>query len=225
MTLADRIREARKAKDMSQAALATAVGLTQQAIGQIETGATKVPASWRELARVLEIPEEEFAELMREGQRDSRRDRGSAPAGARAPMPPIRPYRKIPVLGRVAGSPFGEGHLIMNQTVDQTECPPWLDEAEEAYALYVVGESMVPRFLPGELIFVHPWRQPRPGDYVVAQIKNSDSTEISGYVKQLVRADKRGVLVRQLFPKEEDLPIFPTSSVLKLHKIIIPGLN
>ncbi|MDF2809538.1 MAG: Repressor protein [Microvirga sp.] len=235
MNIAELVRETREKKGWSQTRLAEEAGISQQAVTQIETGATKAPTnSWRRIASALEIPEELFAELMRDAQRGARRERGGAtvryPAVGggllhTAPPMPVRPYRKIPVLGRVAGSPFGEGHLIMNQTVDQTDCPPWIDDAVDSYALYVVGASMIPRFYPGEMVFVHPWKQPRPDDFVVAQIRDPNTDDIFGYVKQFIGFDKKGLRLRQFNPKLEDLAPFPAGDVHALHKIIIPGLG
>lgn len=236
MNIAELVREAREKKGWSQTRLAEEAGISQQAVTQIETGVTKAPTnSWRRIASALDIPEETFAELMRGAQREARHARGGAtvrttsaggsPSRFAIPGATTRPYRKIPVLGRVAGSPFGEGHLIMNQTVDQTDCPPWIDDAVDSYALYVVGPSMIPRFYPGEMVFVHPWKQPRPDDFVIAQIRDPNTDDIFGYVKQFVGFDKKGLRLRQFNPKVEELAPFPAGDVHALHKIIIPGLG
>ena len=168
---------------------------------------------------------------MRDAQRDARLAKNGATVRSTGnpalPFAVVRPSlapRKIPVVGRVAGSPYGEGHLIMTEVIDQTDCPPWLEDVQDAYALYVVGTSMVPRFYPGEMVFIHPWRQPRPDDFVVAQIRDSATDELHGYVKQFVGFDKKGLRLRQFHPKL-DLPTIPAGTVHALHKVTIPGLG
>lgn len=229
MKLAAMVREARERKDLTQRQLAELVGVSQQAIGQVETGASKRPAFWRKLAAALDLPEESVAELMRDSQRRERVERGSPliRASGRGGFEVVRhasSYKKIPVMGRVAGSPVGDGHLIIGDAVDRTDCPPWLEDAQDAYALFVVGESMIPRFYPGELIYVHPNRQPRRDDFVVAQIRQPGGGDVFGYVKQFVRMDGKSLVLRQFYPKIEELE-FPADSVDAIHKIIIPGLG
>ncbi len=53
-TLADRVREAREEKGMSQAALARACGVNQQTIQKVETGRTLQPGFILELADALD---------------------------------------------------------------------------------------------------------------------------------------------------------------------------
>lgn len=51
----------------------------------------------------------------------------------------------------------------------------WWSTCPSAYALRVRGESMSPRYLPGEFVGVDPCADPAPSDEVIVQLKNGQS--------------------------------------------------
>lgn len=53
--LGARIKVARKARNMSQGALGDAIGMTQQAIGSLEKGATESTTKLNQIAKVLDV--------------------------------------------------------------------------------------------------------------------------------------------------------------------------
>ncbi len=107
----------------------------------------------------------------------------SFPQGLSDPMP-----RNLPVFGTVAGGELGDGSFQLTpDVVEYVRRPPALAGAPDAYALYVEGESMVPKFEPGDLVFVHPGRKPLPGDYVVIQEPDTRNGEPRSFIKKLVR--------------------------------------
>jgi phage repressor protein C with HTH and peptisase S24 domain len=63
-------------------------------------------------------------------------------------------------------------------------------------AVYMVGDSMEPRYRAGELLYVHPGRPPTRGSYVLVELKDGHAL-----VKELVKADDQEVVVRQLNPE------------------------
>lgn len=234
MKLKDRVREARRALNLSQGELAEMVGVSTQSIGKIETGKTKKPEnSWEKIADALRIPRDEFARLMDE-QPSATITRIHAPLTIAPPasnidrVVPLRDSpawnRMIPVLGHVAGGAPGRGYIALGGTVEMVPCPPWLANVENAYALYVSGTSMVPRYLPGELVYVHPHKPVSAGDFVVAQIQEPNEPDPHGYVKQFVEWSNDGHLVLRQFQKPE-LIRFDADHVVDLHKIVVPGLT
>jgi len=96
----------------------------------------------------------------------------------------VAPYgpRDLPILGQSRGGDdeyfFGNGADVLSLTYRPIE----LLNVATAYAVYVHGDSMSPRFEPGELLYVDPVRPARPGDDVVIQMQDGH-----GYVKRLVR--------------------------------------
>lgn len=119
------------------------------------------------------------------------------------------PARRIPVYGHAMGGL--EGALILdNIPVDQVECLPGLEFVPDAYAVYVIGDSMAPRYLAGECVYVHPAKQPRKGDYVVVQVAVDGEPSI-GYVKQFVGYIEGSLVLSQLNP--------PTTISFEQHKV------
>ncbi|MFY8106782.1 MAG: XRE family transcriptional regulator [Elstera sp.] len=78
----------------------------------------------------------------------------------------------IPVRGAARGG-LEQEMFWEDGPIDYTARPPCLAQARDAYALYVVGESMMPRFRPGMLLFVNPHRPPRREAGVVVIKRNS----------------------------------------------------
>jgi phage repressor protein C with HTH and peptisase S24 domain len=238
MSIADTVRQAREAKGWTQAQLADAVGISQQAIGLIESGRTKTPtSSWRRIAAALEIPENEMEALINEARTRPRPAYGhlslASDSSSRLPRANVgrmvglahqdHGNKTIPVLGHAAGAAPGRGYIIMGDVIERVACPPWLESVEGAYALYVDGTSMVPRYYPGERVYVHPHKPPSPGDFVVAQVQARDDAEPHGYVKQFKGWDGDLLVLHQFNP---DSPVeFSAKDVLALHKIVVPGLT
>lgn len=72
----------------------------------------------------------------------------------------------IPVRGAARGG--GDQEMFLEDgPIDYAARPPCLAQARDAYALYVVGDSMMPRFRPGMLLFVNPHRPPKRESAVV----------------------------------------------------------
>lgn len=58
--------------------------------------------------------------------------------------------------------------MVMSaEPVDMAERPPSLRHVKGAYGVIVVGESMRPILRPGDVVIVHPHKQPRREDICV----------------------------------------------------------
>ncbi len=70
-TLGERLRESREKKKLSQQELADKVGVSQQAIGKIESGVTQNPRNLKAIAAVLDVAEHwlQFGEVDSNGQK------------------------------------------------------------------------------------------------------------------------------------------------------------
>ena len=70
-TLGDRLRESREKKKLSQQELADKVGVSQQAIGKIESGVTQNPRNLKVIAEVLGVAQHwlQFGEVDSNGQK------------------------------------------------------------------------------------------------------------------------------------------------------------
>lgn len=129
----------------------------------------------------------------------------------------VRPYSygppDLPLLGQVRGGNdqyyFGNGTDVLSYTYRPVE----LLNVKGAYAVYVHGDSMSPRFEQGEMLYVDPIRPARPGDDVIVQMQDGE-----GYVKRLVRRTQRVIVCRQFNPPEE--VEYPAGEVRSIHLII-----
>lgn len=78
-----------------------------------------------------------------------------------------------------------------------------LDLSENAFALEIKGDSMLPEFRPGDRVIIDPAVAPQPGDFVVA--KNGD--EEATFKKYRPRSvSERGDIVFELVPLNDDYP-------------------
>lgn len=215
-----------KELNMTGTELAAKIGSAQQAISELLNGHVAAPRKWREIAKVLNIPEHDMREAMLEAGRDTdkttRLPRSltgkTRPAGA-VPVPAWG-GRKIPVLGQSAGGVGGE-YVFNGTVVDYVPCPPVLDGVDTAYAVYVDGESMVPRYMPGELVYVHPGRPYRRNDDVIVQVAAEDGQDGDsprGFIKRYLRKTATKLVLEQYNPASEIE--FDLSDVVSVHTIV-----
>lgn len=109
-----------------------------------------------------------------------------------------------------------------DHTVRMIARPPALAGAREAYAIFFVGESMLPRFEPGDVGFVDPTRPAGPGDYVLVQLNSGEDDDVvSVLVKKLIRATSRELVLEQFNPAA--IFTVPRSRVARFHRILRPA--
>src|SRR5262249_62124083 len=99
--------------------------------------------------------------------------------------------------------------------------PPSLEGVPDAYAVYVVGDSMEPRYFAGEAVFVNPRLPVRRGDFVVAQVAADESEPPHAYIKRFVAREARSLKLEQFNPRKT--LEFPISRVISVHRIIMGG--
>lgn len=144
-----------------------------------------------------------------------------APAnlGSAVTVPPIATLpRDVKVLGVAAGG--DRGSFVFNgDIVDYVRRPPGLAGASQAFGIYVTGDSMEPKFSPGDLIFVNPARPPRLGDFVVVEmVAERDGAPGPAWLKRLVLRTSTKLVVGQFNPKRDDieLPLAKIKSVFRV---------
>jgi phage repressor protein C with HTH and peptisase S24 domain len=80
--------------------------------------------------------------------------------------------------------------LDLGEVIDHLERPAAIAGDRDAYALTMIGDSMAPRFEPGERILVSPRAPVGIGDYVVVQLRGREGDDEKVklvLVKRLVR--------------------------------------
>ena len=160
-SVGDQIRAARKARGMTQAALANAVGVTQGALTKWELGQNE--PSLDKLARLSEVL--------------------GAPLGAipienipsPPPLPPVEAVavtRRIPVVGMAAAAMYDPA---LSQLCDlwegSEETVPCVIDREGIFALRVQGDSMEPDLHDGDVVAVDPNTLPATGDTAIVCLR------------------------------------------------------
>src|SRR6266481_5282545 len=128
----------------------------------------------------------------------------------------------IPVYGHAVGGKDGEFVLSGNQ-VSEVLAPPNLLHVRDAYGVYVVGDSMEPRYFAGETVFVNPRLPISRGAFVVAQISKGEEAEPRAYVKRFVSQDAKRLRLEQYSPKK--MLEFAMSAVVAIHRIVMSSEN
>lgn len=127
---------------------------------------------------------------------------------------------KIPAYGQaVAGL---DGEFIMNgNLIAYLDAPAGLDESKGAYAVFVAGDSMEPRYYDGETVYVDPTKRPMRGKFVVAQILSKEGEPPLAYIKRFIRHNAEELVLSQFNPVKE--LTFPSGRVVSVHVIVMGG--
>lgn len=126
----------------------------------------------------------------------------------------------IPAYGHAMGGKDGE-FVLNGNTITEILAPAALRNVEDAYAVFVAGDSMEPRYSAGEAVFIHPRLPVRKGDFVVAQIQGKDGEPPLAYVKRFVSMSGERLILEQLNPVKR--LIFNATRVVSIHLIVFSG--
>lgn len=150
---------------------------------------------------------------------EAKQVKGYVPNANTAPMNrlPSAIARDVPVLGAATCSKDGAMIIESDNPIEYLGRPIGAQSVNQLYAIYVHGDSMQPRFLEGELVFVAP-RPARRGDYVVVQATDSKGMRVA-YLKQFNgRTDDGSVELEQLYPPTTIR--IPADRVLSVHLVL-----
>lgn len=178
----NRLRHWRGLRGLTLEQLAAATGTSHQQIQRLERGERRLTLDWMVrlagplgveprdlLPEALSLPTPELAQPI-----VSLKAPRALPQGGLAPD-------LIPVRGAARGG--GDQEMFLEDgPIDHAPRPPCLSQVRDAYALYVVGDSMVPRFRPGMLLFVNPHRPPKR-DSAVVVVKHSAVVLVKAFVE------------------------------------------
>ena len=172
---------------------------------------SRLPETIREkLAAILHVSE---AQLKPGGPVQSHR----ASSAHLARPSTIASLDKIPVFRAEQGS---DGWFSWTgEVVDHVSRSPQLAGASQAYALYVTGAGMEPRYYEGELLYVHPGKPVTNGAFVLVQVRPEREGEAPrASMKRLVKRVGHKVTFEQ-FNTTKQIEI-KASDVLSIHRIV-----
>ncbi len=216
------IHDLRKAAGLSMQALADRAGTSRQQIHKLEHGERRLTDIWlRRLAGALNCRPVDILGDWAEAA-------AASPAADLTPSAPpfkleafgAKPMRvddkeQIPVYASAQGGP--DGTLLTYDPIEYVDRPEPLFGVRGAFAMYVVNDSMEPKYSQGALLLVHPTRPVRRGDFVLI-VKRSVGDEHSALVKQLVRIGEEELVLRQFNPPDEFE--IPRENVLGIHLVV-----
>ncbi len=161
---------------------------------------------------------------------------GSAPAPGAPLQSNVRGFAQAPAIGTWArdlpvygtaiggheehGNVQGAFEFNMGDVVDYIRRPPRLDGVKAAFAVFAVGESMMPRFRPGAPVIVHPGVQPAIGDDVLVELKPlRDGDPHPALLKRLVSRNDQRLKLEQFNPPDNNIVVM-MKRVLRLYRVV-----
>lgn len=190
MILKDEIIRLREAKGWDQIELARRAVIKQQTLSLIENGKTKSSQFIGAIAEALEVNVSQIDSSFGKSvlSLTQRQDAVSQGAGKVFPF--------------FAAAEGGDGAIILSwDAIEYSYPPPGLETVRGAYGMYIVGDSMEPRYERGEKVWVNPNLPPRPGDDVL--LFQTRDGETKALVKRLIRATSTEWLVSQFNPQKK----------------------
>lgn len=161
-----------------------------------------------QLAAILQVPEAQLKGGGGKGSPPPRVGRWGGPIAG----------DKIPVYGAAQGG--SDGWFPWNgEIVDYVPRPPHLAGNALAYAVYVAGSSMEPRYYAGEIVYVHPGKPVTIGAFVLVEVRpESEGDAPRAFIKRLVRRTATKVTFEQFNPpKEFDIK---AADIKATHRIV-----
>ena len=124
------------------------------------------------------------------------------------------PSRSEPIPIRSAARGGSDQEMFLEDgPIGYTPRPANLGGIRGAYAIYMVGDSMEPRYEQGWLLHVNPFKPPIRGRDIVVYKKTQ-----AVLIKQFVRWEGDDLVLRQLNPPE-DLRV-PRGDILECHLVV-----
>jgi phage repressor protein C with HTH and peptisase S24 domain len=180
----------------SQADLARHLRLAPSAISRMLKGERKMTQlETVQIAAFLRVSPEEVLSHAVEGPVIPPLADTPRPSRGRPPSTLSAAGDRIPIRAAGRGGPDTEMFLDLGYTTR----PANLSGVREAYAIYMTGDSMEPRYEQGWLLHVNPFKPPKHGQDVVVGRKG-DVVGDAVLVKQFVGWDGDSLVLRQFNP-------------------------
>lgn len=127
--------------------------------------------------------------------------------------------RDVAVMGTSQCGDDGAFEINSGEPIKFVPRPPSLSGVKGVYAIYAEGDSMIPAFKPGALVYVHTRLQLIPDCHVVVQLKPEHEGDTPrAYLKTLISKGIGGYRVKQWNPDREI--VFPIEQVLTIHRVL-----
>jgi phage repressor protein C with HTH and peptisase S24 domain len=199
----------------SQADLARALQLAPSAVSRMLRGERQMkPVEQAKIVAFLGVTPEEVLNHLTENPAPPaladapRRGRGRPAAVGSGPLPI---GDRIPI--RSGGRGGNDQEMFLQDEVGYTARPANLGGVRAAYAIYMVGDSMQPRYEQGWLLHVNPFKPPTRGRDVVVYKQGQIVL-----IKQFVGWEGDALVLRQFNPP--DTLRIPRAEVRECHLVV-----
>jgi len=223
-TLAKRLQETMERAGLTQAALArkaSAFGesVSQQVVQHLTSGRNTTSKSLVPIAKALDVSVEWLT--TGEGGNFTVKGGGANLRASKAMRDNARDAERVPVLGMAECGPDGWS-LWNGDIIDTIPRPMNLAGAPKAYAVYIVGDSMEPRYYSGELAHIHPGKPVTIGAFVLVQMRpDHDGETPKAVVKRLIKRSATKITLEQYNPaKKFDIK---TDDIVSIHRVVGSG--
>jgi phage repressor protein C with HTH and peptisase S24 domain len=199
---------------VSQADLARHLGLAPSAVSRMLKGERQMKLLEAvQVAGFLGVSQDEILRHAGEESTAPPAEPGRRGRPPRAPsvFPAVR-QDALPIRSAARGGNDQE-MFLGDGPIGYTPRPSNLAGVRDAYAIYMIGDSMEPRYIQGWLLHVNPFKPPTRGRDVVVYKKNQ-----AVLIKQFVGWNDDALVLRQLNP-DETLRI-PRDEVAECHLVV-----
>lgn len=219
MDLKDRLKAARARKGLKQQQLAEKSGVDQTTISRLENGKQSGSGYITKIAYALGVNPHWLATgegTMEAGTQDG----GASYQVERNVGPPPKLEGMCPEISWVQAGQWQEVcHVDLDpESVNWYPRPP--NAGPETFVLRVVGDSMLPEYPPGRIIYVDPERIAQSGDDVVAVLTDSNEATF----KRLVEEPGSGRLLKALNPGWHD-PYLPINGNCRILGVVVADMR
>lgn len=225
-SIGQRVRRERELQGWKPVELARRAGIHRQQVHQIENDKVKQSKALAQLAAALDIRLEWL--ITGRGERELRQngitsgahmEPDAIPTFARRPDMNIM-TRDLPVRAITA---VGEDTMfqLTDLITGYKPRPTALAHIHGAFAFYVIGTSMVPRFKPREMVYVDPLRPPSPGDDVVVEMVAVGGKPVRWCLREMVDQTAETITLKQYKPELEQT--IPREDTINVWRIVPTG--
>ncbi len=218
-TLHDRIRQRMSLLGLNPSSTSLKAELSRETVRKLLENPEQLPTgkTLQALARALETSEQW---LLSGGEVGIALKREVRATDVSMPLPFEMP-KDVPVMGTAAGSHERGAFQLSSEPIDYVRRPPTLMHAKNIYSLYVEGESMVPQFSPGDLLFLNPDKPPHIGDPVVIQVQTSAEGNFEATLGILLKRTAGTVTIQKHNPSA--MIEIDRATIAYMHKVLTPN--
>lgn len=222
--MGERLKQMREAMGWSQPFVAEKLHVTRGAVSNWETEKNEIdPKNLEALASLYEVSVD-YILLGDQSVVDIHKGHPAPKSGSDANRSvrvstvrggPDTWKQKVPIRGFAKAGRDGR-YVDNGEVIGMAPCPPWLENVQGSYAVFIQDDCMEPRYFHNEIVFANPHKPVRPGDHVIIQLDDGDAV-----IKRLERRTQKFVTCKQYNPPK--LIEYEASRVVRIHRVVLGG--